>query len=70
MKHISITETTWIDISVPPELKEEFKHMVVRAMNTWQNPSDAMVRFTDRLLGQERIMAATYKPEPPIVEIL
>lgn len=57
---ISIQETTWLDISVPPEMVPEFKQMVIRATNTWQDMSTEMRMFMDRILGQEVIMEATY----------
>lgn len=59
-KFISVQETTWLDISVPPEMKEEFKQMVRRSIGTWQDASPEMRRFVDRLLGQEDIMKSTY----------
>lgn len=60
-KEISITDSGgYVDITVPPAMVEEFKQLVRRSINTWQNMSPNMRRFADKLLGEGEIMQATY----------
>lgn len=60
---ITVRETTWLDISVPPVLKREFKTMVQRSMNTWQDASPEIRKFADKILGREEVMQSSYKVE-------
>lgn len=59
-KYISIQETAYLDITVPPEMVMEFKQLVRRSINTWPDASPEMRRFVDQLMGQEDIMQSTY----------
>lgn len=45
-------------ISVDMDSIEEFKHMVARAMNTWQNASDTMEEFS-QLIQHGKIMQSS-----------
>lgn len=60
-KRISVQETNWLDISIPPSMVAEFKQMAVRAISTWQDCSPEMRDFYDRLLGKEHIMGYNMK---------
>ena len=60
-KRISVQETNWLDISIPPSMVEEFKKMASRAMNTWQDCSPEMRDFYDRLMDKEHIMGDNMK---------
>ena len=51
----------WIDVSIPPEMSEEFKVLVTRATNTWQDMSPEMRDFADRVLGKDKIVGQNMK---------
>lgn len=61
-KHISYQAAAgWMDISVPPDMSEEFRMLVRRATSTWQDMSPEMRDFADRVLGVESIMGQNMK---------
>lgn len=61
-KHIGcVQDQGWIDITIPPEMTEEFKVLVRRATNTWQDMSPEMRDFADRVLGVDKIMGQNMK---------
>lgn len=65
-KRISTTTSNgWIDVSVPPAMADEFKTMVTRAIQTWQDMSPQMRDFADRVLGREDSMGQNMKWDLP-----
>lgn len=52
-----------IDIVVPSGIAAEFQQMVRRATHTWQDQSEEMRDFADRILNRAVAMGANMKPE-------
>ncbi len=50
-----------MDITVPPELEEEFRTLVRRAMATWQDVSYEMRDFSDRVQGIDTVVGNNMK---------
>lgn len=51
----------FVDIVIPPASAAEFRVLVQRAANTWQDMSPDMRDFVDRVLERDHVMGSNMK---------